>query len=432
MAPFGVSTTKSDPPGECDKTLSGPGCPYEGYTYTVPSAPFYVKVFSHVYDAGSSTPYGTPWPKDYTFRWQRSNCEESTQACVILPTQVYKATWEKNASDKKYFQFYVDRSDAGLPQTLRFDAKVAGPSVWLRSISVRNQNDVQVGAADSTPAGYGSDWRWQLFSANNTSDPSESVGYLDNDQALYYLVVEKNASLPPQDFDFEVRWDTNLAWIHGATHSWPGTTDWGLALHGETQDDCHYPLCKTDDEIEIRYEGDNRDYTAFGRDTTYVGAWQGNFANDQGWTSLTITGSPYQNITNVYGEPVSIRDALRVVDHFGLQIREDDGMFNGAADLSGGAYFYPLTPASSLGAGVPDPATADKYTPNLQSSGTALYLEDDEGKYEARMNVTAALLTHFCLHGADQCGKSGKYCCDSTSLVCLDKPPAPNAGGYCQ
>ena len=54
---------------------------------------------------------------------------------------------------------------------------------------------------------------------------------------------------------------------------------------------------------------DNRDYTAFERDTAYVGAWQGNFANDQGWTSLNVTGNLYQNIGNDYGEPVSIRDA---------------------------------------------------------------------------------------------------------------------------
>ena len=107
---------------------------------------------------------------------------------------------------------------------------------------------------------------------------------------------------------------------------------------------------------------------------------------------------------------------------------EEDKLLTFGNDVSGVGTLGSRTPASTLGPGAPDSATADTLIKKV-NTGEALYLEDDEGNYKAEVYLAGSVPVVFCIYDSSQCGKSGKYCCDSGSRVCLTKDP--NASGFC-
>ena len=426
LEPFGVSTTESDPPGLCEPDLGRfEGCPYEGLTYLVPSAPFYVKVYSETFDPSSPNPYGTEWPLDYTFSWQKSNCESAKQACALYPTMVHDGQWAKNMGDKAYFQLYIDRADSGFDQALRFDAAVPPGEQRIAGISVLNETEEQI-ALDKTPLAADGH-RFQLFSENIAPSPAESVGRLDGDQQLHYLVVHRNSSLPPEAFNYTVRWDTSLTWIHGTTHSWPAGVDWGLNLYSNTEDDSLFG--EVHDEIRLRYAGDDRQYACFGGESNCLGVWQHRFGNKDGPFPIKLAAGAYAYERNAYSELIRTRNAFRFVTRFQMEVMEVDEVLGFGNEVSGVGTFAPFTPADSLGPGVPDPSTANTLIKSA-SSNSSLYLESDEGHYKAEVYLAGSVPVVFCIDDPTKCGDSGSYCCDTSSRVCL--PNEPDASGFCQ
>jgi len=400
----------------------------------IPSAPFYIKVYSEHYDSSSPHPYGTNWPIDYHLRWQRSNCEDKNQACALYPSMVHEGKWSKNAGDKTYFQVYVDRSDSGSDQSLRFDAAVGPGLNWLEALSVFNENDQEI-AVDEDPI-YEGGQRWQLFSENIAPTPEESVGRLDGDQNRFYIVVNKNmsAALPFEDFDYTVRWDTSLTWIQGVAHAWPEdhkghaiTVDWMLNLDGDTQDDTAIPFREAPDEILLRYAGDDRNHACFGSSVSNcIGVWQHSFGNNDE-LPITLAARGYKNEKNAWGELIRLREAYRFVERFRMQLVEEDKALTFGNDLSDVATFPSNTPASTLGPGAPDPDTANIL---IKKASGNLFFDTDEGRFRAQVYVAGSVPVVFCMHDPMQCGGT-KYCCDDKTKVCLDEEPA-NSSGYCQ
>lgn len=438
--PFGDLTSKSDPGGPCEpdsannpdpKGNNAAGCAFESASYDVREAPFYVKVW---YD-------DTDWqlkdyPFVYDFTWQRNGCESGDQACALYPSEELVddyALWRGASGSSRWFAVRVDRSDSGLLQHLRFNSNapiVANEGPRIDSITLMDSDKATVlgSTKNYLPVADVAGFRahFQMYSENNVPPGSnaDSVGTIDSDDKTFYLVVGRNPHLkPPQDFDYQARWDTDLTWILGSenAHRFPANTPapgWNIALSGETQDN-DILFVEVHDEISWEWVVDSDEDCSAGMTCALVFVDM-HVPDDKGDLPVVI-GDAH----NVWGERVDARKAFRYVKKFRARIWEWDSFLTGDNDIAGWGAWGPMFPPDTL-QGLPDPDTANHLIE--RPGGLHIGWGADDGNYFLRANRANSTPTKFCM-STNRC--DGRAFCCSKKRACVRLIPGGVPGGSC-
>ncbi len=443
---FGDLTSTSHPGGPCNPKFatspdptgqSAAGCSFESQTFDVRQAPFYVKVWHDGADWQSKN-----YPFTYDFTWQRNSCETKEQACSLYPSEELSeddSLWRASSGSERWIALRVDRSDQGVLQHLRFHAEapiVLSKGPRIGSISLMDAGGASlVTTTTYTPEADGAGYQahFLLYSSNNLppgSPPDMNAGKLDSDDRTFYIVAHRNQTqslYPPEDFQFQVRWDTDLTWVMGSAnaHKFPGNGSapgWNIALVGETEDN-DWPLVDVQDEDSWEWVVDS-DVDCVTNTNQTCGLLELDMHVGDDYSDLPV---PLGDRTNQWGERMAARQAFRFVGQFRARIWEWDDLLTGANDQSPWGVVDPMFPAPTL-QGIPDPATRNHIVERMPDVGIGW--SAGNGDYRLRTNRANSSPTKFCMQAPNMCD-SAAFCCRD-KLACEQiKRPQDIPGGAC-